>query len=292
MYEVVEDLIAPIKIKQKRYISEGSYLKQIKLIPLLSCEEEICLAKRIAVGDKEAQRKLEEANLRLVVNIARRYVGKGMLFEDLIQEGNLGLLNAAQNFDYTKKCKFSTYSSYWIVSAITKAIAEQTVDVKQPASIIIEKNKVRRAFRILEREFNRTPTSKEIAEETGLTIDKVKEMQELIRNEIALSFETPLQEDTNCTLCEIIPDNEEFMPDAIVERKLLKEKLMELMEDLTLRQRQDLILKYGLEDGKERTSSEIGKEIGIGRKRIWAIEKKALEKLRQHKKIKQLEDFI
>ncbi|MFB5189952.1 RNA polymerase sigma factor RpoD [Alicyclobacillus fastidiosus] len=266
------------------------YLKEIGRVPLLSAQDEIELAKRIEAGDEEAKRRLAEANLRLVVSIAKRYVGRGMLFLDLIQEGNLGLIKAVEKFDYRKGYKFSTYATWWIRQAITRAIADQARTIRIPVHMVETINKLIRVSRQLLQELGREPTAEEIAEEMDLTPDKVREIQKIAQEPVSL--ETPIGEEDDSHLGDFIPDDEAPAPADAAAYELLKEQLEDVLDTLTEREENVLRLRFGLDDGRTRTLEEVGKVFGVTRERIRQIEAKALRKLRHPSRSKRLKDFL
>jgi RNA polymerase primary sigma factor len=266
------------------------YLKEIGKIPLLTPEEEIELAKRIEKGDKEAKRRLAEANLRLVVSIAKRYVGRGMLFLDLIQEGNLGLIKAVEKFDYRKGYKFSTYATWWIRQAITRAIADQARTIRIPVHMVETINKLIRVSRQLLQELGRDPTPEEIAEEMAMPVEKVREIMKIAQEPVSL--ETPIGEEEDSHLGDFIPDEEAQAPADAAAYRLLREQLEDVLETLTPREEKVLRLRFGLDDGKPRTLEEVGQVFGVTRERIRQIEAKALRKLRHPSRSKKLKDFL
>ena len=266
------------------------YLKEIGKVPLLSPDEEIELAKRRADGDEEAKRRMSEANLRLVVSIAKRYVGRGMLFLDLIQEGNLGLIKAVDKFDYTKGYKFSTYATWWIRQAITRAIADQARTIRIPVHRVETINKVIRVSRQLLQELGHDPSAEEIAEEMGMPVDKVRDILMIAQEPVSL--ETPIGEEEDSHLADFIPDEDASEPAEAASFTLLKEQLMEVLSTLTPREEKVLRLRFGLEDGRTRTLEEVGKEFNVTRERIRQIEAKALRKLRHPSRSKKLRDFL
>lgn len=266
------------------------YLKEIGKVPLLSAEEEIELAKRMELGDQEAKKRLAEANLRLVVSIAKRYVGRGMLFLDLIQEGNLGLIKAVEKFDYRKGYKFSTYATWWIRQAITRAIADQARTIRIPVHMVETINKLIRVNRQLVQEYGREPRPDEIAKEMGISEEKVREITKIAQEPVSL--ETPIGEEDDSHLGDFIPDDDAPAPAEAVASTLLKEQLMDVLNSLTPREAKVLRLRYGLDDGKARTLEEVGKEFNVTRERIRQIEAKALRKLRHPSRSKRLKDFL
>ena len=266
------------------------YLKEIGRVPLLTPEEEIELAIRISEGDEEAKKKLAESNLRLVVSIAKRYVGRGMQFLDLIQEGNLGLIKAVEKFDYRKGYKFSTYATWWIRQAITRAIADQARTIRIPVHMVETINKLIRVNRQLVQELGRDPRPDEIAREMGISEDKVREILKIAQEPVSL--ETPIGEEDDSHLGDFIPDDDAPAPADAVAVALLKEQLVEVLNTLTPREAKVLRLRYGLDDGKARTLEEVGKEFNVTRERIRQIEAKALRKLRHPSRSKKLKDFL
>lgn len=266
------------------------YLKEIGRVPLLSAEDEVDLAKRIELGDEEAKRRLAEANLRLVVSIAKRYVGRGMLFLDLIQEGNMGLIKAVEKFDHTKGYKFSTYATWWIRQAITRAIADQARTIRIPVHMVETINKLIRVSRQLLQELGREPTPEEIAKEMDLSTDKVREIMKIAQEPVSL--ETPIGEEDDSHLGDFIEDQEALAPADAAAYELLKEQLEDVLDTLTEREENVLRLRFGLDDGRTRTLEEVGKVFGVTRERIRQIEAKALRKLRHPSRSKRLKDFL
>ena len=266
------------------------YLKEIGKIPLLTGEEEVTLAKAMEAGDEEAKRKLAEANLRLVVSIAKRYVGRGMLFLDLIQEGNLGLMKAVDKFDYTKGFKFSTYATWWIRQAITRAIADQARTIRIPVHMVETINKLVRVQRQLVQELGRDATAEEIGAEMNLDVDKVRDILKIAQEPVSL--ETPIGEEEDSHLGDFIPDDEILSPSDAATFTMLKEQLDDVLGTLTEREKKVLILRFGLYDGRARTLEEVGKEFDVTRERIRQIEAKALRKLRHPSRSKKLKDFL
>ncbi|MCR5035302.1 MAG: RNA polymerase sigma factor RpoD [Clostridia bacterium] len=266
------------------------YLKEIGKVPLLSAEEEVELAKRMEQGDEYAKQKLCEANLRLVVSIAKKYVGRGMLFLDLIQEGNLGLIKAVDKFDYTKGYKFSTYATWWIRQAITRSIADQARTIRIPVHMVETINKLIRVSRQLLQENGREPTPDEIAEEMGITVEKVREILKIAQEPVSL--ETPIGEEEDSHLGDFIPDEDAPAPAEAAAFSMLKEQLVEVLNTLTEREQKVLKLRFGLEDGRARTLEEVGKEFDVTRERIRQIEAKALRKLRHPTRSKKLKDYL
>ncbi len=281
--ETVEEQIAiddPVKV----------YLKEIGRVPLLNSEEEIDLAMRIMDGDQNAKRRLSEANLRLVVSIAKRYVGRGMQFLDLIQEGNLGLIKAVEKFDYTKGFKFSTYATWWIRQAITRAIADQARTIRIPVHMVETINKVKKISSQLLHKNGHEPSAEEIAEELEMPVDKVREIMRVAQEPVSL--ETPIGEEEDSHLGDFIPDDEAPAPADAASHTLLKEQLGDVLATLTPREEKVLRLRFGLEDGRPRTLEEVGKEFDVTRERIRQIEAKALRKLRHPSRSKKLKDFL
>ncbi len=266
------------------------YLKEIGRVPLLTSEEEIELAIRISEDDPEAKRRLSEANLRLVVSIAKRYVGRGMQFLDLIQEGNLGLIKAVDKFDYTKGFKFSTYATWWIRQAITRAIADQARTIRIPVHMVETINKVKKTNSQLLHENGRDPTAEEIAEKLDMPVDKVREILRVAQEPVSL--ETPIGEEEDSHLGDFIPDDEAQAPVDAASMALMREQLAEVLKTLTPREARVLSLRYGLEDGNPKTLEEVGKEFNVTRERIRQIEAKALRKLRHPSRSKKLRDFL
>lgn len=266
------------------------YLKEIGRVNLLSAAEEIALAKRIEQGDEEAKKRLAEANLRLVVSIAKRYVGRGMLFLDLIQEGNMGLIKAVEKFDFEKGFKFSTYATWWIRQAITRAIADQARTIRIPVHMVETINKLIRVQRQLLQDLGREPTPEEIAEEMDLTPDKVREILKIAQEPVSL--ETPIGEEDDSHLGDFIEDQEATSPSDHAAYELLKEQLEDVLDTLTDREENVLRLRFGLDDGRTRTLEEVGKVFGVTRERIRQIEAKALRKLRHPSRSKRLKDFL
>ncbi|MBD8003594.1 RNA polymerase sigma factor RpoD [Bacillus norwichensis] len=266
------------------------YLKEIGRVDLLSAEEEVKLAERIEQGDEEAKKRLAEANLRLVVSIAKRYVGRGMLFLDLIQEGNMGLIKAVEKFDHRKGFKFSTYATWWIRQAITRAIADQARTIRIPVHMVETINKLIRVQRQLLQDLGREPTPEEIAEEMDLTPDKVREILKIAQEPVSL--ETPIGEEDDSHLGDFIEDQEATSPSDHAAYELLKEQLEDVLDTLTDREENVLRLRFGLDDGRTRTLEEVGKVFGVTRERIRQIEAKALRKLRHPSRSKRLKDFL
>ena len=266
------------------------YLREIGKIPLLTFDEELDLAKRILEGDEEAKQKLAESNLRLVVSIAKKYVGRGVLFLDLIQEGNMGLIKAVEKFDYTKGFKFSTYATWWIRQAITRAIADQARTIRIPVHMVETINKLIRTSRNLLQQMGREPTPEEIAKEMEIPVEKVVEIQKIAQDPVSL--ETPIGEEEDSHLGDFIQDEDSPAPHDAASYTLLKEQLEEVMNTLTPREAKVLKLRFGLEDGKSRTLEEVGKEFNVTRERIRQIEAKALRKLRHPSRSKKLRDYM
>ena len=266
------------------------YLKDIGKVPLLSADDEIELARKMMDGDESAKRELSVANLRLVVSIAKRYVGRGMQFLDLIQEGNLGLMKAVEKFDYQKGFKFSTYATWWIRQAITRAIADQARTIRIPVHMVETINKVVRVQRLLLQQYGREPTPEEIAKEMGIPEQRVVEIQKISQDPVSL--ETPIGEEEDSHLGDFIEDEQALAPTDVVASNLLKEQLLEILDTLTPREEKVLRLRYGLDDGKPRTLEEVGKEFNVTRERIRQIEAKALRKLRHPTRSKRLKEFI
>ena len=266
------------------------YLREIGKIPLLTYEEELDLAQKVLEGDEEAKKKLSESNLRLVVSIAKKYVGRGMLFLDLIQEGNMGLIKAVEKFDYKKGYKFSTYATWWIRQAITRAIADQARTIRIPVHMVETINKLIRTSRLLLQRLGREPSPEEIAEELELPVEKVMEIQKIAQDPVSL--ETPIGEEDDSHLGDFIQDDDSPAPQDAAAYTMLKEQLEEVMGTLTPREAKVLKLRFGLEDGKARTLEEVGKEFDVTRERIRQIEAKALRKLRHPSRSKKLKDYM
>jgi RNA polymerase primary sigma factor len=296
---IEEDLQAPVEEEIENVLSnEGIsiddpvkvYLKEIGRVPLLTSDEEIELAVRMANGDEYAKQRLSEANLRLVVSIAKRYVGRGMQFLDLIQEGNLGLIKAVEKFDYTKGFKFSTYATWWIRQAITRAIADQARTIRIPVHMVETINKVKKVSSQLLHKNGHEPTAEEIADELGMSADKVREIMRVAQEPVSL--ETPIGEEEDSHLGDFIPDDDTPAPADAASHILLREQLSEVLHTLTPREEKVLRLRFGLEDGRSRTLEEVGKEFNVTRERIRQIEAKALRKLRHPSRSKKLRDFL
>ena len=297
----IEDLeeVEDIKVDDASFASlEGinvddpvrMYLREIGKIPLLTYEEELELAQKVLEGDEEAKKKLSESNLRLVVSIAKKYVGRGMLFLDLIQEGNMGLIKAVEKFDYTKGYKFSTYATWWIRQAITRAIADQARTIRIPVHMVETINKLIRTSRLLLQRLGREPSPEEIAEELEMPVEKVMEIQKIAQDPVSL--ETPIGEEDDSHLGDFIQDDDSPAPQDAAAYTMLKEQLEEVMNTLTPREAKVLKLRFGLEDGKARTLEEVGKEFDVTRERIRQIEAKALRKLRHPSRSKKLKDYM
>ena len=293
--EIVEDIA---EIETEIVAAEGisiddpvrMYLKEIGKVPLLTAAEEISIAKRMADGDEEARKELIDANLRLVVSVAKKYVGKGLLFLDLIQEGNLGLIKAVEKFDYRKGYKFSTYATWWIRQAITRAIADQARTIRIPVHMVETINKLIRCQRQLIQELGREPRPEEIAKEMDITVEKVREIQKIAQEPVSL--ETPIGEEEDSHLGDFIPDEDAPEPATVASFTLLREQLMEVLDTLTPREEMVIRLRFGLDDGKTRTLEEVGRVFKVTRERIRQIEAKALRKLRQPSRSKKLRDFL
>ena len=266
------------------------YLKEIGKVPLLSSEEEMELAKQIEEGSQYAKKKLAEANLRLVVSIAKRYVGRGMLFLDLIQEGNLGLIKAVEKFDYERGFKFSTYATWWIRQAITRAIADQARTIRIPVHMVETINKLIRVSRQLLQELGRDPKPEEIAKEMDMSEEKVREIMKIAQDPVSL--ETPIGEEEDSHLGDFIPDEDALAPAEAAAYSLLKDQIEEVLGSLNEREQKVLKLRFGLEDGRARTLEEVGKEFDVTRERIRQIEAKALRKLRHPSRSKKLRDYL
>ena len=306
--EIIEDLVTPVEEDLKdldkntdldvALAAEGIniddpvkvYLKEIGRVPLLSADEEIDLALRMSQGDVEARKRLSEANLRLVVSIAKRYVGRGMQFLDLIQEGNLGLIKAVEKFDPTQGFKFSTYATWWIRQAITRAIADQARTIRIPVHMVETINKVKKVSSQLLHKNGHEPTAEEISVELDMPVDKVREIMRVAQEPVSL--ETPIGEEEDSHLGDFIPDDEAPAPADAASHILLKEQLSDVLQTLTPREEKVLRLRFGLEDGRSRTLEEVGKEFNVTRERIRQIEAKALRKLRHPSRSKRLKDFL
>lgn len=286
--EELEDLSVPEGISIDDHVK--MYLKEIGKVNLLSAEEELTLARQMSEGDEEAKKRLAEANLRLVVSIAKRYVGRGMLFLDLIQEGNLGLIKAVDKFDYTKGYKFSTYATWWIRQAITRAIADQARTIRIPVHMVETINKLVRVSRQMVQELGREPTPEELARELNMSVEKVREISKISQEPVSL--ETPIGEEEDSHLGDFIPDDDAPAPSEAASFVLLKEQLVEVLKTLTPREAKVLKLRFGLDDGRQRTLEEVGKEFDVTRERIRQIEAKALRKLRHPSRSKRLKDFL
>ena len=290
--EVTEEEMADVKVDDSYSTDDPvrMFLKEIGKVPLLTAEEEVELAIRMSQGDEEAKRRMTEANLRLVVSIAKRYVGRGMLFLDLIQEGNLGLIKAVEKFDYTKGYKFSTYATWWIRQAITRAIADQARTIRIPVHMVETINKVIRVSRQLLQELGHDPSAEEIAAEMGMPVEKVRDILKIAQEPVSL--ETPIGEEEDSHLGDFIPDEDASEPSEAASFSLLKEQLMEVLDTLTPREKKVLELRFGIVDGRTRTLEEVGKEFNVTRERIRQIEAKALRKLRHPSRSKKLRDFL
>ena len=287
--EVVKDIVFD-NIEAATDDSVKMYLKDIGQVPLLRPDEEIELARRMSEGDVEAKNRLSEANLRLVVSIAKRYVGRGMQFLDLIQEGNLGLMKAVEKFDYTKGFKFSTYATWWIKQSITRAIADQARTIRIPVHMVETINKTGRVSRQLLQTLGREPTTAEIAEKMGLTEEKVIEIQKIAQDPVSL--EKPIGEEEDSHLGDFIEDNASASPAEKAETRMLKEHLLEVLSTLTPRENEVIRKRYGLDDSRPKTLEEVGREFNVTRERIRQIEAKALRKLRHPNRTKKLKDYI
>lgn len=286
--EELEDLSVPDGINIDDHVK--MYLKEIGKVDLLSSDEEQQLAKRMSEGDEEAKKRLAEANLRLVVSIAKRYVGRGMMFLDLIQEGNLGLIKAVDKFDYTKGYKFSTYATWWIRQAITRAIADQARTIRIPVHMVETINKLSRVNRQLVQEFGREPTPDELAKELGMPVERVRDILKISQDPVSL--ETPIGEEEDSHLGDFIPDDDAPAPSEAASFVLLREQLGEVLKTLTPREAKVLKLRFGLEDGRQRTLEEVGSKFKVTRERIRQIEAKALRKLRHPSRSKKLKDYL
>ena len=290
--EVTEEEMSDVKVDDSYSTDDPvrMFLKEIGKVPLLTAEEEVELAIRMSQGDEEAKRRMTEANLRLVVSIAKRHVGRGMLFLDLIQEGNLGLIKAVEKFDYTKGYKISTYATWWIRQAITRAIADQARTIRIPVHMVETINKVIRVSRQLLQELGHDPSAEEIAAEMGMPVEKVREILKIAQEPVSL--ETPIGEEEDSHLGDFIPDEDASEPSEAASFSLLKEQLMEVLDTLTPREKKVLELRFGIVDGRTRTLEEVGKEFNVTRERIRQIEAKALRKLRHPSRSKKLRDFL
>ena len=290
--EVTEEEMSDVKVDDSYSTDDPvrMFLKEIGKVPLLTAEEEVELAIRMSQGDEEAKRRMTEANLRLVVSIAKRHVGRGMLFLDLIQEGNLGLIKAVEKFDYTKGYKFSTYATWWIRQAITRAIADQARTIRIPVHMVETINKVIRVSRQLLQELGHDPSAEEIAAEMGMPVEKVREILKIAQEPVSL--ETPIGEEEDSHLGDFIPDEDASEPSEAASFSLLKEQLMEVLDTLTPREKKVLELRFGIVAGRTRTLEEVGKEFNVTRERIRQIEAKALRKLRHPSRSKKLRDFL
>ena len=291
--EITEEDIASTEAMVDTFSTDDPvrmYLKEIGKIPLLTPEEETHLAMQMAEGNEDAKRRMAEANLRLVVSIAKRYVGRGLLFLDLIQEGNLGLIKAVEKFDYTKGYKFSTYATWWIRQAITRAIADQARTIRIPVHMVETINKVIRVSRQLLQELGHEPTPEEIAKEMQMPVEKVRDILKIAQEPVSL--ETPIGEEEDSHLGDFIPDEDASEPSEAASFSLLREQLMDVLDTLTPREKKVLELRFGLADGRTRTLEEVGKEFNVTRERIRQIEAKALRKLRHPSRSKKLKDFL
>ena len=290
--DLEEDVIKDVDLGDSVSVNDPVrlYLKEIGKVPLLTADEEMALAQRMEDGDESAKKELAEANLRLVVSIAKRYVGRGMSFLDLIQEGNLGLIKAVEKFDYKKGFKFSTYATWWIRQAITRAIADQARTIRIPVHMVETINKLIRVSRQLLQELGREPTPAEIGKEMGFSEEKVREIQKIAQDPVSL--ETPIGEEEDSHLGDFIPDDDAPAPAEAASYALLKEQLLEVLSTLTDREEKVLRLRFGLDDGRARTLEEVGKEFNVTRERIRQIEAKALRKLRHPSRSKKLKDYL
>ena len=286
--EIEEEIVLPKSVNVDDPVR--MYLKEIGKVPLLKKEQEIELAKRIEAGDEAARQKLTEANLRLVVSIAKRYVGRGMLFLDLIQEGNLGLLKAVKKFDWRKGYKFSTYATWWIRQAITRSIADQARTIRVPVHMVETINKLIRIQRQLLQDLGHEPKPEEIAKEMGITVDKVMKILKIAQEPVSL--ETPIGEEEDSHLGDFIPDTDSPAPAESAAFAILKDQLNEVLDSLTLREQKVLKLRFGIDDGRARTLEEVGKQFDVTRERIRQIEAKALRKLKHPSRSKKLKDFL
>ncbi len=298
--ENIEDIIDEIPASEAHMIMLNDsvsvddpvrmYLKEMGKVPLLTVDEEIEIAQRVEAGDQQAKEKLAEANLRLVVSIAKRYVGRGMLFLDLIQEGNLGLIKAVEKFDYTKGYKFSTYATWWIRQAITRAIADQARTIRIPVHMVETIHKLSRVKRQLVQTLGRDPSPEEISEVMGVSVDRVREIIKIAQDPVSL--ETPIGEEEDSHLGDFIPDDDIPLPSDAAAASLLKEQLMQVLGTLTPREEKVLRLRFGIDDGRQRTLEEVGKEFNVTRERIRQIEAKALRKLRHPSRSRKLRDYL
>ena len=295
--KIVDTIVATNDLELEKLMNQANiddpvkmYLKDIGKVPLLTQEEEIELAKRMADGDEDAKRRLSEANLRLVVSIAKKYVGRGLLFLDLIQEGNFGLMKAVEKFDYTKGFKFSTYSTWWIKQSITRAIADQARTIRIPVHMVETINKLTRVTRQLTQKLGREPGVDEIAKEMNVSEDKVREIMRISQDTVSL--DTPVGEEEDSNLGTFIQDENAVSPQESATQVMLKEQLLEVLNSLTPREQKVIMLRYGIEDGHSRTLEDVGKEFNVTRERIRQIEAKALKKLRQPSRSKRLKDFL
>ncbi len=268
------------------------YLKEMGKVDLLTKEEEVELAQRIEAGDDQARQELTEANLRLVVSIAKKYVGQGMSFLDLIQEGNKGLMKAVEKFDYTKGYKFSTYATWWIRQSITRSLADQARTIRIPVHMVETMNKLKRVEKRLNKELDREPTPEEIGEEMDMDPEKVLEVKKLTMNQQPASLDTPIGEENDSQLKDFIEDQDSPSPDLLASSELLKDQLDNVLDTLTDREKRVIELRYGLEDGRQRTLEEVGTEFGVTRERIRQIQAKALRKLRHPTRSKELKGYL
>ncbi|MBF8435770.1 RNA polymerase sigma factor RpoD [Halanaerobiaceae bacterium Z-7014] len=268
------------------------YLKEMGKVDLLTKEEEVELAQRIEAGDEQARQELTEANLRLVVSIAKKYVGQGMSFLDLIQEGNKGLMKAVEKFDYTKGYKFSTYATWWIRQSITRSLADQARTIRIPVHMVETMNKLKRVEKRLNKELDREPTPEEIGEEMDMEPEKVLEVKKLTINQQPASLDTPIGEENDSQLKDFIEDQDSPSPDLLASSELLKDQLDNVLDTLTDREKRVIELRYGLEDGRQRTLEEVGTEFGVTRERIRQIQAKALRKLRHPTRSKELKGYL